>query len=285
MRSRLYCLALIVITLVATAEDPRAQSAPGQPSPERTGADLAKQSQNPIANLISLPIQNNTYFGVGPDDRTANVLNIQPVVPIKLGGWNVINRAILPVIHVEDLTSGLDVLPQGADAGSRFGLGDINYTAFFSPPSSGGFTWGIGPSINIPTATNRAIGTEKWSLGPSAVVVFSPGKWVLGGLVRQLWSFAGDDDRQDVNQAILQPIINYNLEDGWALVSSPIIAANWQADSDDRWTIPVGGGVSKLFTVGAQPVTATAQVYYNVERPDFAPDWQLRIGISFLFPK
>lgn len=245
--------------------------------------DLAKKSQNPIADMISLPLQNNTYFGIGPGDKTANVLNIQPVIPTKLGGWTLINRAILPVIYVEDLTAGLDVLPQGVPSGSEFGLGDLNYTAFFAPPSSGDLTWGIGPAISIPTATDKALGTKKWSIGPSAVVVFAPGRWLVGGLARQLWSIAGDDDRSNVNQTLFQPFINYNLDDGWALVTAPIITANWHAESD-RWLVPVGGGVSKLFRIGAQPVSATAQAYYNVERPDFAPDWQLRVGISFLFP-
>jgi hypothetical protein len=240
MRSRLVvipsCLAGLIAAHAALAQE---------------GADLAKKSQNPVADLISLPFQNNTYFGIGPGDKTANVLNIQPVIPVSLGGWNLINRAILPVIYVEDLTSGLDVLPQGISNGSRFGLGDLNYTAYFSPKSSTELTWGIGPSISIPTATDKALGSEKWSIGPGAVAVVTTGPWVVGGLVRQLWSVAGEDDRRDVNQGLAQPFINFNMDDGWALVTAPIITANWRADSDDRWTVPVGGGVTKLFGIGA----------------------------------
>jgi hypothetical protein len=265
--------------------DGLAQVSEPQERRSQDARDLAKKSQNPIADLISLPLQNNTYFGIDPADKSANVLNIQPVVPVGLGDWNVINRAILPVIYLPDLTSGLDVLPAGVPSGSKFGLGDLNYTAFFSPKQSGHFTWGIGPSINIPTATDRALGTEKWSLGPSAVALVTPGPWVVGLLARQLWSFAGDDDRKDVSQALFQPFINYNMEHGWALVTAPIITANWETDSDNRWTVPVGGGVSKLFKIGPQPVSASAQAYYNVERPDFGPDWQLRIALTFLFPK
>lgn len=292
MRSGIFAAISALIAAVTASSDVRAQGTSPQRPPAQGGAsapadaDLAKKSQNPVADLISLPFQNNTYFGIGPGDKTANVLNIQPVIPVAIGGdWKVINRAILPVIYVEDLTSGLDVLPQGIETGSQFGLGDLNYTAFFSPKSPTGFTWGIGPAISLPTATDKALGSEKWSVGPSAVGVVTTGPWVVGALVRQLWSVAGEDDRKDVNQGLLQPFINFNLDHGWALVTAPIITANWQADSDNRWTVPVGGGVSKIFKIGPQPVTASAQAYYNVEKPDFGPDWQLRIALSFLFPK
>jgi hypothetical protein len=194
-----------------------------------------------------------------------------------------------PDDHAADLPTrshgGLPELPEGVSGGSTFGLGDINYTGWLSPAAGGPITWGIGPSISIPTATDEKLGTEKWSAGPSAVVVAQPGPFVLGGLVRQLWSFAGDGDRQDVSQMLIQPFLNYNLEEGWFLVSAPIITANWEADSDDRWTVPVGGGAGRVFRIGTQALNATLQAYYNVEAPEFGPDWSLRFAISFLFPK
>jgi hypothetical protein len=264
--------------LAATIALPSAALAQGE-------ADLAKASQNPVAAMISLPFQNNTFFGIGPDDEVANVLNIQPVIPINLGPLNLINRTIMPLIYLPDLTAGLPELPEGVSGGSTFGLGDINYTGWLSPAAGGPITWGIGPSISIPTATDEKLGTEKWSAGPSAVVVAQPGPFVLGGLVRQLWSFAGDGDRQDVSQMLIQPFLNYNLEEGWFLVSAPIITANWEADSDDRWTVPVGGGGGRVFRIGTQALNATLQAYYNVEAPEFGPDWSLRFAITFLFPK
>jgi hypothetical protein len=247
-------------------------------------ADLAKASQNPVADLISLPFQNNVLFGVGPDDQTANVLNIQPVVPIALGDWNLINRTIVPLIYLPDVTSGLEVLPEGIEGGSEFGLGDINYTGFLSPADSGAFTWGVGPSISIPTATDEKLGTEKWSIGPSVVGLVQPGPWVIGGLARHIWSFAGDDDRADVSQTLIQPFINYNLPDGWYLSSAPIITANWEAD-DDRWLVPVGGGGGRVFPIGKQPVNLGVQGYWNPVRPDNAPEASLRVVLTFLFPK
>ena len=262
--------------LVAASSGARAQ---------QSEADLAKAAQNPVASMISVPFQNNTFFGVGAHDDTANVLNIQPVVPIKLGNWNIINRVIAPLVALPDFTSGLDVLPQGVARGSEFGLGDINYTAFFSPAKSGKFIWGVGPSITVPTATSDRLGSQKWSVGPSVVALVTPGPWVVGALVRQLWSVAGSSGRQDVNQTLIQPFINYNLPNGWFLSSAPIITANWQSGSGNRWLVPLGGGIGKLLKIGPQPVQLALQAYDNVARPAGAPQWSLRFTVSLLFPE
>lgn len=248
--------------------------------------DLAQKSQNPVSDLISLPFQNNTLFGIGPDDDTANVLNIQPVIPIRISQeWNLITRTIIPLIYLPDLTNGLPELPQGLPGDSTFGLGDINFTGFLSPANPGKLIWGIGPSISIPTATDDILGTEKWSAGPSVVLLSTPSPWVYGVLVRQLWSFAGEEERSDVSQMLIQPFLNYNLPESWYLVSAPVITANWEADSDNTWTVPLGGGVGKIFRIGKLPVNAQSQVFYNVEHPDFGPDWSLRIQLQLLFPK
>jgi hypothetical protein len=262
--------ALLALTPAAVAQDQ---------------ADLAKASQNPVAAMISLPLQNNTFFGIGPDDDTANVLNIQPVIPINFGPVNLINRTIVPLIYLPDVTAGLAELPEGVSGGSTFGLGDINYTGFLSPADSGDITWGIGPSISFPTATDEKLGSEKWSAGPSAVALVQPGPFVIGTLVRQLWSFAGDDDRQDVSQLLIQPFANYNMAGGWFLTSAPIITANWEASSDDTWLVPLGGGGGRVFKIGPQPVNMSLQAYYNVEKPHFGPDWSLRFTVALLFPK
>jgi hypothetical protein len=164
------------------------------------------------------------------------------------------------------------------------GLGDINHSAYFSPAGSGPVIWGVGPSLTIPTATSDNIGTEKWSAGPAAVALAQPGPWVVGSLVRQLWSFAGDGD-QDVSQLLIQPFVNYNMDDGWYLVSSPVVTANWEADDDNTWTVPVGGGFGKIFRIGNQPINAQVQGFYNVERPQYGPEWIMRFQLQFLFPK
>jgi hypothetical protein len=237
--------------------------------------------------MISLPLQNNTYFDVGPGDDTVNVLNIQPVIPIHAGDWNLITRTIAPVIYVPNSIGGIAEIPAGSPNynSTEFGLGDINTTVFLSPAAPGKIIWGIGPTLTLPTATDDALGSQKWSAGPSAVVLAMPHPWVVGVLARNIWSFAGDDDRADVNQLLVQPFINYNMADGWYLTSSPIVTANREASSDERWTVPVGGGVGKIFSIGSQPVNASVQSYYNIETPTFGPDWSLRLQLQFMFPQ
>lgn len=248
-------------------------------------ADLAAAAQNPIAAMVSLPFQNNTFFRTGPDNDTANVLNIQPVVPLSFGEWNVITRTIVPLIYLPSVTDSLPDLPSSDKSGDDFGLGDINVSAFLSPVSEGKFTWGVGPSLSLRTATTDRVGTQKWSAGPTAVGLVISQPWVAGALVRHLWSFAGKSDREDVNQTLIQPIVNYNLPKGWYLVTSPIITANWEADKDDAVVVPVGGGFGRVFKVSDQAINSNVQVYYNAVRPDFAPEASMRLQLTFLFPK
>jgi hypothetical protein len=257
---------------------------------------LAAAAQNPVAAMYSLPFQNNTYFGAGPNhDKTADVLNIQPVLPFTVGDWNIISRTIGPLIYVPSVRTGFGASSFGEDTTAAssgplglpetFGLGDINQTFYFSPAAPSDFIWGVGPSINLPTATSSIIGSGKLSVGPAAVGLVMPKPWVIGLLTRQLFSIAGPNGRADVNQTLLQPFVNYNLSDGWYLTSSPIITANWSADSSQRWTVPVGGGVGKIFKIGGQPINASLQAYGNVERPSGGPDWAIRAQVQILFPR
>ena len=236
---------------------------------------LAKAAQNPIGNLISVPFQNNTNFDIGPDERTQNILNIQPVIPLGVSkNWNMITRTILPVIS------------QPAPGPDRTdGLGDLNFTAFFTPKQPGKVMVGAGPVFLFPTATDEVLGTDKWSIGPSIVALVTPGSWLLGALWNNVWSVAGDDDRADVNSMLFQYFVNYNYPSGWYLTSAPIITANWEAGKDDRWIIPFGGGFGKLVRFGKRPVNMTLQAYYNVEKPASGPDWSIRFQIQLLFPK
>jgi hypothetical protein len=237
--------------------------------------DLAKAAQNPVGDLISLPFQNNMNFDVGPADRTQDVLNIQPVLPITLSKkWNLITRTILPVIS------------QPAPGTDRTnGIGDLNFTGFISPKKPGKVIWGAGPALIFPTATDDVLGTDKFSIGPSFVALTMKGQWVIGALASNVWSVAGDDDRADVNFFLMQYFINYNFPSGWYLTSAPIITANWEADSGNKWTVPFGGGVGKVFSIGSQPMNVNTQVFYNVEAPTNGARWQWRFQIQLLFPK
>jgi hypothetical protein len=237
--------------------------------------ELARAAQNPVASMISLPFQNNMSFGVGPDDRVQNVHNIQPVWPVSLSKkWNLITRTILPVIS------------QPAPGTDRTdGLGDLNFTGFFSPKKPGKVIWGVGPALVFPTATDDVLGSGKFSLGPSVVALTMKGQWVIGALASNVWSVAGKDDRADVNFFLMQYFINYNFPSGWYLTSAPIITANWEADSGEQWIVPFGGGIGKVFRIGNQPMNINTQAFYNVETPTNGPKWQWRWQIQFLFPK
>jgi len=260
-------LPLIMLTLMCSATANATES----------NEDLAKKTQNPVADLISVPFQNNTNFGLGPHNRVQNILNIQPVVPFNLTeNMNLITRTIVPIIRQPDLFN---------DSGDTNGLGDINLSLFFSPAKSGQVIWGLGPILEFPTATDEVLGTRKWSAGPTGVALTMQGPWVVGALANQVWSYAGNDDRDKVSRFLLQYFINYNFKGGLYLTSAPIITANWKATSGNKWVIPFGGGIGKIFRIGKLPLNAQTQAFYNVEQTTFGPDWTLRFQLQFLFPK
>ncbi|MFC1681572.1 neuromedin U [Pseudomonadota bacterium] len=251
--------------------------------PTSEGSDLRSAVQNPISSLISLPFEFN--FDNGADNGRANFVNIQPVVPVTVGEWNLVNRLIVPVGEVDGPITGLANNPSPIPGDGASGLGDINYSLFFSPVQYKKLIWGIGPSVSAPTASDDQMGTGKWSGGVTAVGLLQP-KWGTYGLLfRQLWSFAGDSNRRDVSQAVFQPWVNYNLDKGWFLLSNLLIVANWEADSDNRWTLPLGGGIGRVFKIGNQGINSRLEAYYNIEQPQGAPEWTLRFTWQFLFPR
>jgi hypothetical protein len=277
-----------------------AQDSPVSPSPKTQGVPtpatvvddtdaLAKATQNPVASLISVPLQNNSNFGVGPYNRTQDIFNIQPVVPKRISeNWMLITRVIQPIVWQPYTTQ---------DEGGEVGFGDMNPTFFLSPAKPGKLIWGFGPAIVIPTATRTDLGQGKLSFGPSAVALVQPGHWTFGVLVNNVFSVVGSSHRPSVNQMTLQYFITYNLKKGWNINSSPIIAANWHnmasgdaADGDDttsggRWTIPYGGGVGRVTRMGFQPVNFSVNFYGNAVHPPGASPWGMRLQIALLFPQ
>jgi len=246
---------------------------------EMSAEELAKLAQNPVGNLISLPFQNNTNLNFGPEKGTQNVLNIQPVVPISVDpDWNVITRTIVPIISMPALS---------ADIGSTNGIGDIVFTAFLSPANPGEWIWGLGPVVQLPTNSSAELGNKNWGLGPSAVVLHldhgSP--WVYGALVNNIWSLTSDKQGGSYNNGLIQPFVNYNFPEGFYLTSAPIWTVDWKADGGQQWTVPLGGGVGKIFHLGKLPVNTSIAAYYNVVKPDFGANWQVRAQVQLMFPK
>lgn len=243
------------------------------PAGAQDADELAKQTQNPIASLVSFPLQGNWDFGLGDRDATGTTLNIQPVAPFGISkSTNVILRVIMP------LTS------QPGPEGVRInGLSDIVATAFFSPAKAGRITWGIGPVVLLPAATNNSLGTEKFGLGPSAVALTQPGKWTLGVLFNHIWSTSGANDRTDVNQTLLQPFANYNLGGGLAVGVSMEATGNWEAD--ETWTAPLMFSVSKVTLLGKRPVNFAVAAGPTLANPDGGASWRFRLSATFLFPR
>jgi hypothetical protein len=235
--------------------------------------ELAKQTQNPIANLISVPLQGNWDFGLGKRDATGTLLNFQPVMPFALNkSTNIILRVILP------MTS------QPAPDGTRInGLSDVVATAFFSPAKTGKLIWGVGPAMLLPVATNKSLGSEKFGLGPSVVLLTQPGKFTLGLLFNQIWSVAGPEDRTDVSTMYLQPFLNYNLGGGLAVGVSSEITTNWKVDQ--KVTAPLLFSVSKVTLLGKRPTSFSVAAGPMMASPDGGADWRFRFAVTFLYPR
>jgi len=260
-------------TEVATEETPAAAA---------NADELRKESQNPVASLISVPVQNNNNVGINPGYRTQDVLNIQPVIPVKVSdSWNLIIRWITPIIY-QPLPAP-SALPQLGVSG----LGDMQPTFLLSPRKPHKVIWGAGPIIQLPTATSQYLGQGKLAIGPNVVALMMPSHFVLGVLVNNIWSVAGGGSRPNINQMLLQYFVNFNMKKGWFLTTQPIITANWNAPapSGSVWTAPFGGGVGRIMKLGFQPVSINVQAYGNAVHPPEASPWGIRAQFSLLFPK
>jgi len=237
--------------------------------------DLAKKLSNPVADLISLPIQGNYDFGIGVGDGSRWTTNIQPVIPMGLNeDWNLISRTILPVIDQEGIAPG--------GAADESGLGDVVQSFFFSPKDPKPFIWGIGPAFLLPTATDPQLGTEKWGAGLTGVILKQDGPWTYGALANHLWDFAGDDSRAGINATFLQPFISYTTPKATTFSLNVEGTYDWRAS---QWTLPVNFVVSQLVKFDDQPVSVFVGVRYYAEAPSGGPEWGLRLGLTFLFPK
>lgn len=247
-------------------------------APPGGDAELAQELSNPLADLMSIPFQMNYDRDIGPlDDGSKLQTNIQPVIPFHLNDdWNLISRTIIPLVDQEDIFPG---------SGSQFGLGDINLSLFFSPrkPTSGGITWGIGPVLLLPTATDSLLGAKKWGAGPAVVALTTRGPWTVGFLANHIWSYAGDSDRQDISNTFLQPFAAYTWSSAWTISFQSESSYNWKTE---KWSIPINVAVSKLVKLGKLPVSLQAGVGYWAESPETGPEgFRFRLQATFVLPK
>ena len=239
-------------------------------------AELAKKLQNPVANLISVPLQNNWDFGIGAENAMRYALNVQPVIPFVISeDWNLITRTITPIINQESPVPGGD---------NTFGLGDIVQSFFLSPqaPTSRGWIRGAGPVFLYPSATDGALGAEKWGAGPTAVILKQQSGWTYGMLANQLWSFAGASSRAAVNATFLQPFVSYTTKTYTTFGLNTESTYDW---TNRQWTVPINVTVSQLLKIGGQPIQFQVGGRYYADRPTGGPDWGIRFGVTLLFPK
>ena len=241
---------------------------------QQSETELAKQSQNPVANLVSFPLQYNFSTGGGLGSKSALLLNVQPVLPLALDDrWMLVSRTVVPYLN----------LPTSTPVRVT-GIGDIQQQLFFTPRKAGKIVWGVGPVLSIPTATNELAYTGQWALGPDAVVLVTQDRWVGGAVGNNVWRIGGVNNGAPINQLTIQPFVNFNIPRGWSIVSAPIITSNWSAAEGDRWTVPIGIGLGKVTSIGRQAVSVGAQYYHAVEHPDAAGRDQFRFQFTLLFP-
>jgi hypothetical protein len=273
MRNR-RLVTILAATMLCTATVSRAQQPPPAPAAHGDPEELAKKLSNPISDLVSVPFQFNWEQNVGPNEATRFVLNVQPVMPFALStNWNLIARVILPLISQPALTE---------DGSPAFGISDI-LTSFFFAPSGGGLTWGVGPAISLPSTSIATLGTEKWSAGPTAIVLKQTGKMTYGALWNQVWSFSGNTQRADVNQMFLQPFLAYQATRTVTVSLQSETTANWEVD-EDRWTVPINLMFAKLSSFGAFPASYQFGVGAFAAHPQVGPSWKVRGGIVVLLP-
>ena len=275
-------LAVILAACSGAAAQTAAPAPPAvhlTPAADEDATALAKKLQNPIGDLYSFPFQNNTNFNVGPNKGTQNILNVQPVIPIHINeDWNVITRTVLPVIWQPSMQPARSV---------PFGTGPADFSAFLSPANpTNGWLWGAGPVVQVPTISDATLGSNVWGAGPTGVVVYLKGPWVVGVLANNIWSMGGTSGPAGTryNTFLTQYFVNYNFGEGWYVSSAQIITANWLTAGDKAWTLPFGGGVGRVIKIGGKlPLNLSLGAYYNVLRPEYGATWQLRTQVTLIF--
>ena len=278
LRCLICVFALIYTTELAKAQTPVAGNSSVSHA-QTSNDDLSKEAENPVTLTITLPLRYEADFEDGPYHATKSTFELdQAVVPLRLNDdWALITRTKLP---------GSADPPKKAGDHWQSGLGNGYMTFFLSPTGGDGFYWGAGPVLYYPTATNSAVGVNKWGSGPSlALVVKSDSPWVFGAVVNNIWSFGGPPGSSDrTNSLLLNPFVSYHFGDGWSVGTSPNVVANWLSKAGQVWTIPVGGGIAKTFRIGNRPMKFSIDSYYNAIRPQASAEtWLLQVTLTFLF--
>jgi len=271
-KSPMVLVVVMATALPAWAQEPATGGASEQ---QDQTSELAKKTQNPVADLTIMPLQYNIDYGIGPAGASQQTLKFMPVIPFSLGpDWNLITRTIIPWIDAESPVEG------GED---KSGLGDIQQSFFFTPKKPvGGWILGAGPIIQYSSATDDALGSEKWGAGPSVIALQQKNGWTIGTLANHVWSFAGNDDRANVNMTFLQPFLAKTTKSYTTYSINTESLYDWE---NSQWTVPINVSIGQMFKIGKQPISLELGYRYYAEKPEGGPDWGLRVFVKFLFPK
>jgi len=248
-----------------------------------------KVAQNPLSPNFKLPFRYK--FHGGAPDGEVHIGSFSPIVPIRFEGWNIINQLTLNLIGTPGDITGIKGLPEpytgdehGGSAGYAAGLADTDLTSYFSSTIGDEFTFGVGPTFTFPSdEPSRELGSGKFSVGPAFMLVYQPKQWTVSLEMQQIWSVIGSSGREDVSQMLIQPAVYYNFSQGWYLLSDLQMVANWTSHAEQRWTVPIGAGVGKLFKLGKNAINSRLEAYYNPISPTAGPTWSLNFSVEFIF--
>ena len=245
-------------------------------------AVLATASLADEGRVFALPIDLETDGGAANGDAT--FLRLMPAYQWRGNNWRLQNLDLILLADAPGGVPGRPGNPAPLPGGHATGLADWIHATFVTTLNDDGVIWGIGPMFSVPTATDPALGSGKWAIGPALRITWRKGPWNIGGFGGQRWSIAGKSERADISQFMMRGTIRRQLGNGWYLVSSPIITANWNASSGNRWLVPIGGGLGKSFELGGNTWAASLQGYSNVIQPEGAPDWTARVSLIAVIP-
>ena len=265
-------LAICFLTCVLLTREAQAQQGPGATSTSLSEQDLAKSVHNPFEDFIKIPVQVELGLRIGPKHNAGVSTNVQPLVPFRLtNDWDLIVRP----------SESMTYLPSPHE---QFGLNDLQTSFFLTPHGANKWIWGLGPIFEFPTATGKQLGTGRWSAGPTGALIYSNGPWFNGILTSQLMSFAGDRRRGSVNQTYIEPLISYNLDNGWYGQVDPPITYDWTTETQDAWVLPIGADIGKAFNIGRQSMSLQIGSYDLLKHPEGGPQWMIRAQFTLLFP-
>ena len=268
-------------------ETPASQSSDTQ---DQTASSMSLQELssaiiNPLATIWRLDFENDTIYNTGDigEEEWTNTLTFRPRLPVALGEWVLLFQPQVPLVDTQ--VKFEESLLRGLSVSKVTGLGDTIFATAIGRKVHKDIELGLGPTFILPTATKNVTGQGKWQAGPAATIFYVPKGWTIGAVPQVWWSFAGDDDRPDTNQMEIQYIIARHFSNGWNIRSRPTIKADFKADSGDKWNVPIGGGISKLFKLKKLPVLIGVEAQYSVIQQDtFGPEWTIVTDLTIVIP-